>query len=59
MPQMSFSEIPKELFSAYAADVRIGRVSGDILQVVQVAEHAHLTELSHPCQEGELDIPVH
>ena len=52
-------EVLQEFFFSYPADICIERISGYILEIVQVAEHAYLTELRHPGQKGELDIAVH
>ena len=32
---------------------------GKIFQVIQVTEHAYLTEFSHAREHGKLDTPVH
>ena len=30
-----------------------------VVQIIQIAEHAHFAELGHTGEESELDIPVH
>ena len=54
-----FCEIVQEFLFAYPADVYIPFIPGDVHEVVQVAEHTHLAEFGHPCQQSEPDIPVH
>jgi len=44
------TEVFQEFFFAYPADVRIIRIPGYILQVVQVTEHAYFPELRYPGQ---------
>ena len=51
-------EIFMYLCLRYAADVDITLVHGNVLQVVEVAEHAHLAELCHAREQGEADIAV-
>ena len=41
-----------------AADRRVARVQGDVGEVVQAGEQAHLAEPAHPGDEGELDVGV-
>ncbi|SCH53796.1 Uncharacterised protein [uncultured Bacteroides sp.] len=44
---------------ADAADFHIAVVHGNVHQVVQIAEHADLSELGHSRQQGEADAAVH
>ena len=41
-----------------AAQVVIAMVHRNVVQVVEVAEYAHLPELRNPCQKSELDVAV-
>ena len=41
-----------------AADRRVARVQGDVGQVVQAGEQAHLGKLAHPGEEGEPEVGV-
>ena len=41
-----------------ATDVGICWQHGDVYQIVQVTEHAHLSELRHTSEESEADVAV-
>ena len=41
-----------------AADRRIGGVQGQVDEIVQVGEQAHLAELAHPRDEGQLHVGI-
>ena len=41
-----------------AAQGRVARVHGQVLQIVQVAEHGNATELADPGQERETQVAV-
>ena len=48
----------KQLFFRYSADGCIRLAHADVVQLVQVAEHTHLRELGHTCQECKTEITV-
>lgn len=50
--------IPVDLAFGNAAQRYISVVHRDVVQVVEVAEYAHLAELCHPREHGEPDMPV-
>ena len=54
-----FFKICMHFLLADAADFHIAVVHGNVHQVVQIAEHADLSELGHSRQQGEADAAVH
>ena len=54
----AFPEIGMQFIFRNAANGRIFPIHGDILQVVQIAENADMTETAHSCKEREADVRV-
>ena len=54
-----FVKITMQFLVCNAANINIIAPHGDILQIVQVAEHTHLSKLGHACQETKFDVSVH
>ena len=40
------------------AEIIVSLLQGDVFQIVQVAEHADLAELCHPCQQSKAEVFV-
>ena len=57
-PPHAFREDRTELLLRDAAEALVGLQHGDVPEVVQVTEHAHLAELRHAGKQGEADILV-
>ena len=51
-------QIAPYLLLRQSADVIVSRIHGDVVKVVQVAEHADLAELRDSGQEGKLNVSV-
>ena len=54
-----FLKIRMDFLFADAADFHVTVVHGDVHQVIQITEHADLTELGHSRKQGKADAPVH
>ena len=51
-------QIAPDLLLRQSADVIVSRIHGDVVKVVQIAEHADLAELRDSGQEGKLYVSV-
>ena len=51
-------QIAPDLLLRQSADVIVSRIHGDVVKVVQIAEHADLSELGHTCQKDKLQMRI-